>query len=245
MFLERVVKNTNASIQNYPGTLKYLSSRLVTQDDIKKYELGYSSLFIVPKDSGPDWERFNDYSFKGRKFENKIIFPLKNAMGEVVGIGGRAINEKIFKIFATDEAKYTGFFFGFYGALPYIFKENKVYVVEGFFDLLALQKILPNTVATLNARLNDAQYQLLRFYCDNIIVFFDSDEAGDKGREKALAKNQGGTAEIMAKISVKYLKLQSSLGFQGYKDPASYLESFGLKAFRSYMTKQIEAIPPF
>ena len=121
MFLERIVKNTNVSIQNYPDTLKYLSSRLVTQEDIKKYELGYSSLFIVPKDSGPDWERFNDYSFKGRKFENKIIFPLKNAMGEVVGIGGRAIDEKVFKIFATDEAKFTGFFFGFFEALPYIF----------------------------------------------------------------------------------------------------------------------------
>lgn len=242
MFLERIVKNTNASIQNYPDTLKYLASRLVTQDDIKKYELGYSSLFIVPKDSGPDWERFNDYSFKGRKFENKIIFPLKNAMGEVVGIGGRAIDDKIFKIFATDEAKFTGFFFGFYEALPYIFKENKVYVVEGFFDLLALQKVLPNTVATLNARLNDAQYQLLRYFCDNIIVFFDSDIAGDRGREKALARNQEGSAQLMAKTSVKYLKLQSSSGFQGYKDPASYLETFGLNAFKNYMKKQVDAI---
>jgi DNA primase len=242
MFLERIVKNTNASIQNYPDTLKYLSSRLVTQDDIKKYELGYSSLFIVPKDSGPDWERFNDYSFKGRKFENKIIFPLKNAMGEVVGIGGRAIDDKIFKIFATDEAKFTGFFFGFYEALPYIFKENKVYVVEGFFDLLALQKVLPNTVATLNARLNDAQYQLLRYFCDNVIVFFDSDIAGDRGREKALARNQEGSAQLMAKTSVKYLKLQSSSGFQGYKDPASYLETFGLSAFKNYMKKQVDAI---
>jgi DNA primase len=198
----------------------------------------------VPKDSGPDWERFNDYSFKGRKFENKIIFPLKNAMGEVVGIGGRAIDEKVFKIFATDEAKFTGFFFGFYEALPYIFKENRVYVVEGFFDLLALQKILPNTVATLNARLNDDQYKLLKFYCENIIVFFDSDATGDKGREKALARNQEGT-ELMVKTSVKYLKLQSSSGFQGYKDPASYLETFGLNAFKSYMKKQIEAVPPF
>ena len=242
MFLERIVKNTNASIQNYPDTLKYLASRFVTQNDIKKYELGYSSLFIVPKDSGPDWERFNDYSFKGRKFENKIIFPLKNAMGEVVGIGGRAIDEKVFKIFATDEAKFTGFFFGFYEALPYIFKENKVYVVEGFFDLLALQKVLPNTVATLNARLNDDQYKLLKYFCDNIIVFFDSDTAGDKGREKALARNQEGTAELMAKTNVKYLKLQSSSGFQGYKDPASYLETFGLSAFKSYIQKQIDAI---
>jgi DNA primase len=166
-------------------------------------------------------------------------------MGEIVGIGGRAIDEKVFKIFATDEAKFTGFFFGLYDALPYIFKENKVYVVEGFFDLLALQKILPNTVATLNARLNDDQYKLLKFYCDSIIVFFDSDKTGDIGREKAMARNQEGTAELMAKMSVKYLKLQSSSGFQGYKDPASYLETFGLTAFKNYMKKQIDAIPPF
>jgi DNA primase len=245
MFLERIVKNTSASIHNYPDTLKYLSSRLVSSDDIKKYELGYSSLFIVPKDSGPDWERFNDYSFKGRKFENKIIFPLKNAMGEIIGIGGRAINEKAFKIFATDEAKFTGFFFGFFEALPYIVKENKVYVVEGFFDLLALQKIQPNTVATLNARLNDPQYGLLRFFCDTIIVFFDSDSTGDKGREKALARNQEGVGGLMAKTTVKYLNLRSSSGFQGYKDPASYLELFGLKAFKNYMSKQIDAVPPF
>jgi hypothetical protein len=46
----------------------------------------------------------------------------------------------------------------------------------------------------------------------------------------------------MAKTSVKYLKLQSSSGFQGYKDPASYLETFGLSAFKNYMKKQVDAI---
>jgi DNA primase len=245
MFLDRIVKSCNSSIHNYPETLRYLQSRLVSLDDVKKYEIGYSSLFIVPKDSGPDWERFNDYSFRGRKFENKLIFPLKNAMGENVGLGGRAISSKDFKIFATDEAKFTGFFFGFFEALPYIYKENKVYVVEGFFDLLAMQKIYPNTIAALTASLNNVQYQLLRFYCDNIIVFFDSDKTGDKGRDKAMARNQEGSVDLMTKQNVRSICLQSSSGFQGYKDPAKYLEMFGLKAFKNYMQKQIDSVPPF
>jgi len=108
-----------------------------------------------------------------------------------------------------------------------------------------MQKIYPNTIAALTAGLNNVQYQLLRFYCDNIIVFFDSDKTGDKGRDKAMARNQEGSVDLMTKQNVRSICLQSSSGFQGYKDPAKYLEMFGLKAFKNYMSKQIDSVPPF
>lgn len=226
MFLDLMIKTLNNSIYRYPEALNYLRSREVTDEDIKKFGIGYSKIIKVSDEPGnKDWEAFNDECHGGRKIENKIIFPFKDLMGNIIGFVGRAIEVKEFKVFLTDVAKYEGFFFGLYEALPYIYQENRVYLVEGPFDLLALSKVLPNSVGLLTSKLNDAQYEILTMFCNQLITVFDSDKGGDKGREKALEKDN--------KI------LSMDLGF---KDPARSLETLKLKKFREFVQKKVKTI---
>lgn len=164
-----------------------------------------------------------DEMWRGKKLENRIAFPITDTMGRVVGLAGRSIDSKDFKTFATEEAKYNGFFFGLSQALPYIYAENKVYIVEGYFDLIAFAKVFPNSVATITSGMNEPQHDLLTTYCDDIMLCFDDDVAGHDGRDKAL-KNWG---------SDKRKRIHSmSIGF---KDPAKALETMKLKEFTKFV----------
>jgi len=224
-FLDTLVKFCHYSIYRYPDVLNYLHSRYITDEDIKKYELGYNKIISLSNDGSSDWGRFVDECKKGAKFENKIIFPLKNERGKVIGISGRDIESKEFKNFVLDEGKYTGFFFGLYDALPFIYERNCAFVVEGAIDSISLSKVISNSVALLTAGLNDAQYKLLKFYCDYIVVIFDSDNTGKYAEKRALERD-----------NVFSLSL-------GYKDPARCLECLGPNKFSQFIMKKLKEIP--
>lgn len=219
MFLEDIVATAHGSIHRYPAALDYLKSREVTEQDIERFRLGYGRIISVPEDGHPDRGRFLTETYRGRKLEEKIIFPFTDGTGAIVGLAGRSITTKDFKVFATDFAKFTGFFFGLYEALPFIYKMNRVYVVEGFFDLLAISKVSPNSVATITSGMNMPQYEQLCMYCDKVVTCFDEDEAGQIGRDRAdkLGNN------------ISHLRLDA------YKDPAQCLETLKLKKFSKYM----------
>lgn len=226
MFLDLMMISLNRAIYRYPEALNYLQLREVTCEDIKKFQIGYNKIISVPEEpENKDWKAFNDECFKGRKIENKIIFPFKDLMGEVIGFVGRSIEAKEFKVFLTDRARFEGFFFGLFEALPYIYQENRVYLVEGPFDLLALSKVLPNSVALLTSKMNDAQYDILTLFCDRIVTVFDSDAGGDKGRLKAERKDK------------KIVSIDL-----GFKDPARMLEVLKFKKFQEYVQKKVKRI---
>ncbi len=224
MFLDILIKNLHRSIHRYPEVIRYLHSRYVTDEDIKKYEIGYNKIVSIPEDPGTDRQRMMEECYKGRKLEGKIIFPIKDNMGNIVGLTSRSIENKEFKIFVTEIARYTGFFFGLPEALPFAYKENRIYVVEGQFDFFALVKVFPNTVATLTSYLSEAQYNFLRFFCDTIVTVFDHDEAGIRGRENA--ENFKGV-------------IQMDLGV--HKDPARCLEKRSFQDFKKYVLRKSPA----
>lgn len=221
MFLDVLIKNIHTSLYRYQEVLKYLHSRYVTDNEIQDYELGFSKIISIPKESSINYDRFMKECWRGRKLENKIIFPIKDRLGNAVGIVGRSVEAKEFKSFITEEAKYTGFFFGLFQALPYIYREKKVFVVEGPFDLFALKKILPNVVATLTSGISENQYNLIKRYCDIIITVFDSDSAGKHGTKDA--SKYGSVHSIDLK----------------YKDPAKALEILKIDKFKDYIRKRI------
>lgn len=225
MFLDTLIQSLNRSIYRYPEALNYLKSREVTEEDIKKYTIGYSRVISVPPGEGIDKENFEKECSGGRALEYKIIFPYRDIFGKVVGFISRDINTKIFKVFVIEQAKFEGHFFGLYEALPYIYSENKAYTVEGPFDLLAISKVLPNSVATMSSKITGYQYEILKLFCDNIVTVFDNDKAGDLGRKKA--------EEIDKKIQ--------SINI-GFKDPAKLLEQFKLKKFREYILKKVKGV---
>jgi DNA primase len=225
MFLDSLVDRMHKSIFNYQHALDYLVSREVTVEDINKYKIGYSKVVTAPESTDPDVITFREKTSKGFKMQNKIIFPFRDMMGQVYGMGGRAIDKKMFDIYATDRAKYEGYMFGLYEALPYIYKTGKVIVVEGLFDLMAVQKVFPNSVAAVTSELSDSQYDVLTLFAETIIVMFDSDGPGQRGTESALKR-----------------KKTVSVSYGSYKDPASCIETLKFDKFKTYITKCVDAI---
>ena len=223
MFLDEMAATLHNSITRYPEALAYLRSREVTDEDIRKFRLGYGKVIRVPEDQSPERVRFLDEMGKGRKLENRIAFPITDSIGRVVGLAGRSIDSKDFKTFATEEAKLVGFFFGLSQALPYIYAENKVYVVEGYFDVIAFSKVFPNTVSTITSGMNDPQHDLLMMYCDEIVLCFDDDEPGRDGRDKALKYWGNDKRKRLYPMKI------------GYKDPAKALETLKLREFQRYV----------
>lgn len=231
MFLDDMSCLLNRSIFRYESVLKYLESRNVFKEDIEKYRIGYNRIIGVPDDGSFDRSRFMEEMWRGKKFENKLMFPVLDAIGRTIGFYGRPIEIKNFTVFVLEEAKYNGFLFGLYQALPHIYKENKVYVVEGPFDCFALSKVLPNTVATMTSGMYENQYNLLRFFSDRIITVFDSDEAGDTGREYVMKKhssfNPGSESQHIYTVDI------------GYEDPAKCLEILGITKFKKHVLRKI------
>lgn len=221
MFLDTLIKNLNRSIHRFPEVRRYLHSRYVTDEDIVKYEIGYNKIVTIPEDPGMDRQKMMDECYKGRKLEGKIIFPIKDNNGKVEGLIGRSAITKEFKIYVTESYKFNGFFFGLPQALPYAYKENKVYVVEGQFDYFALVRVFPNTVALLTSRLSEAQYEYLTLYCDNIVTVFDSDKGGVEGAEKS-----------------REFEGVTSIDLKNYKDPAACLEILKPNRFSKFILKQ-------
>ena len=225
MFLNTLVHKLHQSIFRYPEVISYLSSRKVIEEDINKYELGYSRIVNAIGDNSADWIRFVDECWRGKKLESKIIFPIRDQLGKIAGLSGRSVETKEFKNFITNEAKHNGFFFGLHQALPHIYEKNYAFVVEGFFDVIALSKVFPNTVGSLTAGIMDSQFDLLSMYCDTVIVIFDTDKAGNAAAERA-EKRKG----------VYSLSL-------GYKDPARCLEYWGEEKFKKFMRKKLTNLP--
>jgi DNA primase len=226
VFLDDLVASLNRSIHGHPEVMDYLRSRGVSEEEVKKYGIGYSKIVKVPDDGSPDRKRFMEESWKGRKFEERVVFPIRDAMGRVIGLIGRSVSVKGFKIFATDEAKFHGMFVGLYEALPHIYKENRVFVVEGPFDFTSLAKVLPNTVSSLTADLNEAQHWLLRMYCDRIVTVFDADEAGRRAADSAAKRFETQTLDL------------------GYGDPNDCFKKLGA-GFRNHVMSKLRDIPTF
>lgn len=220
-FLDEIITTLHSSIGRYPEALSYLASRQVTPEEIELYRIGYSKVLKVPDDPSPERKRFMDETWRGEKLEERVVFPFQNPIGRVVGLAGRAIKSKEFKNFATAEAKHDGFFFGLPQAFPHIIKENRVFVVEGYFDLLAFRKVFPNVVASITAGINEPQHDQLLLYCDRIVTCFDSDPPGRAGADKAAA--------VWKDVRTMCLK---------NKDPAACLAAIGIREFERHVRSE-------
>jgi DNA primase len=222
MFLDILVQNLNGALSRYDVAKEYLLSRGVTEEEIKEFKLGYSRIISIPKEESPDYDAFMKETHKGRAYEQKIIFPLYDIIGRVIGLFGRAIDTKEFKFYLTQEGKYTGAFIGLYQALPYVYETGKVFVVEGPFDLIAFRKVYKNTVGALTAGLSEAQYEILSFFAERIVTVFDSDKAGRYATFEAQKKWDNVTSVDL-----------------GWKDPSQCLKDKSLVKFIEFVKDKV------
>lgn len=159
----------------WDGLLTFLSDKGILREDLQRLGL------VIPRE--------NRKGFYDR-FRNRLIFPIADFKGRVVGFGGRAIEAEEPKYMnSPDSPVYTKGYhvYGLHVSLPSIRKTDQAIIVEGYFDLLSMyQHGIKNVVATLGTALTLHQIKLLKRYTKNLIIIFDSDEAGAKAAMRSL-----------------------------------------------------------
>ncbi|MBU4288941.1 MAG: DNA primase, partial [Proteobacteria bacterium] len=220
--------------------LEYLKKRGIREDTINRFNLGFApagwdnlinyfskkniSQELVEK-SGLIIKRKSKNGYYDR-FRNRIIFPIFDVSKQVLGFGGRVMDDSLPKYLNSPETSVYNKSRSLYGL--HIAKEScraseTVYIVEGYFDLLSLhQHGIANSVATLGTSLTQGHVQILKGFVGKdgrFILVYDSDAAGIKAAERSIKVFDKGY------VNARILVLP-----EGY-DPDSYLFEFGYKSF--------------
>ena len=120
------------------------------------------------------------------------MFPIHNITGEVVGFGGRTLNEKLkgVKYLNSDSSNLyqkSKILYGMHIAKYAIKKLDFCYVVEGYTDVMALHQFgIENVVSSCGTALTKEQIRLIHRFTNNIVILFDSDTAGVNATLKAI-----------------------------------------------------------
>ncbi|BBA36628.1 DNA primase [Methylocaldum marinum] len=175
----------------------YLRGRGVTGEVAQQFRLGYAP---------PGWQNLtSEFSpelleaaglmiVKGEKaydrFRDRIIFPIRDRRGRVVGFGGRVMGAETPKYLNSPETlvfKKHKEVYGIYELLKQSPRPERILVVEGYMDVIALaQNGIFNAVATLGTATSADHVELLFRYTDEVVFCFDGDSAGQKAAWKAL-----------------------------------------------------------
>ncbi|MGV0948513.1 DNA primase [Empedobacter falsenii] len=177
---------------------RMLSERGYDEDTITSFQLGYAKqqydqISSYANENGhTGLAKILGYSnSKGGKsydqFINRLMFPIHNERGEVVGFGGRLSNDDVKN---TDYAKYVNskesdlykkeqVVYGLFQAKKSIVENKKAILVEGYTDVISLhQKGINYTVASCGTALTNRQAKLIKKYCKEVIIWRDNDKAG-------------------------------------------------------------------
>lgn len=213
---------------------EYLRKRGLDDKTIKKFGLGYSfdsfnSLknFLISK--GYDINELIECGLISKKeektydkFRNRIMFPIFDYRGNVIGFGGRVLDNSNPKYLNSPESIVFNKSENLYG-INFCKKEIKnktVILVEGYMDLISLfQYGIKNVLASLGTSLTKGQAQLIRRYADTVIISYDKDDAGIKATLRAI------DILINFGINVRVLDLESS------KDPDEFIRKYGVLEF--------------
>jgi len=228
-------------------TREYLRGRRVSEDTSERFSLGLASedapsLQQAAARSGiqqalllaSDLVRQGDQGRVYETFRNRLMFPIRDATGRVIGFGGRTLVDDRAKYLNTGQNALFDKGRHLYGtdlARDAISRTGRAVVVEGYTDCLAAHQAgFAETVATLGTALTESQVDLLRRYCDEIILLFDSDDAGEAAAERAIR------AALPRCVKVRLGRIPSG------KDPSEYLTDAGPEDFSDVLNGAIDAL---
>lgn len=227
------------------NALKYLEERGVTLDLIEKFKIGYAIKgydrilrFLLKKGFKIEFLlQTGLFSKEGGRvktiFFDRIIFPIFNHNSECVGFGGRAlgINAKP-KYINTSETivyKKSNTLYGLELAKKSIMETKKVFLVEGYMDVISCHKAgIENVVAPCGTAVTREQIQLLSRYADELIFLMDGDDAGKKGVIKGLNE------------SVNILVNKAVVILPENLDPDDYFKTHSLRDFEELLKTRID-----
>ncbi|NLC76359.1 MAG: DNA primase [Clostridia bacterium] len=234
--------------QEGKGARAYLQSRSVNEESQRLFALGYvprgsNLLQLYLKQKGIETEEMlaaglvikRDDGTLIDRFRDRIMFPITDVRGRVVGFGGRLLGPGEPKYLNSPETKVfhkKSLLYGLHLALPVIRKEKSVILVEGYLDVIALhQHQIKNAVASLGTAFTPEHGRLIKRYAREVVILFDNDEAGRRATDRAIDifREQG--------LNVKIASLP------GAKDPDEFLQAYGRKAFLEALGKALPIIP--
>ena len=226
---------------------EYLRKRGLDDKIIKKFGLGYApkawtNLMDYLIDKGYDKETLVEcglvtYKKDGNKyydrFINRVIFPIFDYRGNVIGFGGRVLDDSLPKYLNSPDTLAFNKKYNLYG-LNFARKnisDRTMILVEGYMDLISLYQYgVRNVCATLGTALTLEQGNLLKRYVDTVIISYDSDDAGVKATLRAI--------DILTSsgINVKILDLKD------VKDPDEFIRKYGLSEYQRSIKEAIHYI---
>ena len=225
--------------------MQYFRKRGIRDDIIRKFRLGFDlpDGYALPREAkkkgyqeefltetGICYRRENDNQLVDR-FAGRVIFPWIGMSGKVVAFGGRKldaatkgvqqkyVNSPDSEIYHKEQQLY-----GIYQAKKAIAKENLVYMVEGYTDVIAMHQCgLENVVANSGTALSVHQIRMLRRFTPNIVLLYDGDEAGIH------AAMRGTDMLLQEGMNVKVLLLPDG------DDPDSFSRKHNAQEFKQYI----------
>lgn len=224
---------------------EYLSQRKISGSIARKFGLGYSpeewnALYnhLKKKGYGEDILLDSGLVLKGKnggcydRFRGRIIFPIFDLRGNVIGFGGRVLDKSTPKymnspetlvynkrknLYALNFAKNSG--------------EKRIVVVEGYMDVISLFQFgIINTVASLGTALTESQGRLLKKYAEEIIISYDADTAGKAATMRGL--------DLLNDIGCNVKVLLIPKG----KDPDEFVKKNGAQAFNKLIENALSLV---
>jgi len=229
--------------------INYLKKRGIKDTSVEKYRLGYappdwdSLTNFLKKEEGYSYEELikariiNKSKIEGKYidyFRDRIIFPIFNLSGRVIGFGGRVLDDSLPKYINSPETLVYNKGSNLYSlnfAKEDIRKKNYLIIVEGYTDVLITQQSgFYNVAASLGTALTTRQIGLIKRFTDMVLIAYDADSAGNMATLRSL------DLLVKAGLEVKVIDLP-----QGY-DPADFLIKKGRIPFQNLIDRSLSLI---
>lgn len=219
--------------------LEYLKGRQLSDETMRRFGLGYSNktsndLYLYLKKKGYSDSILKESGLfsieeKGAydKFWNRVMFPIMDVNNRVIGFGGRVMGDGKPKYLNSPETRLFDKSRNLYG-LNYARTSRKKYFLlcEGYMDVISMHQAgYTNAVASLGTAFTSQQAGILRRYVDQVVLTYDSDEAGIKAALRAIPilKEAGISARV--------------LNMKPYKDPDEFMKNLGPEEFEKRIEK--------
>jgi len=233
--------------EKYSEALKYLNNRKITKKEIIFFKIGYSPLqnnfYEILKKEFDEKQIISSgiYYFDENKkryvdrFRNRIIFPVKNLAGLALAIGGRALSKTTFAKYInspeTEFYKKGNNLYNIDAAKKINNKNNQVFIVEGYMDVINLHKFgIENVVANLGTAMTERQIDLTWRFFKNPIICLDGDSSG---RKAALRAAERLFPLLKSDSDIYFLTLPENL------DPDAFINKNGKESFLKFAGTKI------
>ena len=223
---------------------EYVKKRQLTNETLKSFRIGFSGkfdeLYKELKKQGFQEQEILESGLVNKnergqyidRYRNRLMFPICDARGRVIAFGGRVLDDSKPKYINSPENVV-------YSKGRHLFGLNvakkgdtkKLLIVEGYMDVISLhQRGITNVVAPLGTALTEQQGWLLRKNSEQIILSFDSDDAGIKAKLRAI--------DILQNMGCDLRVIQ----LEGAKDPDEYILKYGNIRFQNAVDKAFSVV---